>query len=786
MTSMEGTGSPRSTTIAYVLAAACTAVSIPGIVFEFLTRSTPVAVDFGSRDSTTVTAIVFMALPIVGALVAARRPDSSIGWLFIAIGATMAVWVLADGAAVYSLVTSPGAFGGGRWMAWVASWVWFPGWALTGLSFLVFPTGSLLSRRWRAEVVLILAVTAASVVVTAVAEGRFANYQFVDNPLGVLDLGVSPLTVKVMCSVALVVAGLPAVASLVVRRRRAGRDESQQITWVIWAASVSVFVILAFASLRGLGGRVGWLETWVLAVGVLVPISAGIAVLKYRLYGIDVVVNKTTVFGVLATFVTAVYVAVVVGVGALIDAPRQPTPGLSIIATAVVAVAFDPLRARARRIANRIVYGERATPYETLSALSASMATVVAADEMLPRVAEVVGHGVAARAAGVWLEFDGRLDLAAQWPLGPADATDRSVPVDDALLGSNGDETFFPLRHQGELLGAISVRMASGDHLDHVRQKLVVDLSRQAGLVVRNVRLINELRASRHRIVTAGDAERRRLERDLHDGAQQQLVALAINIGLAERLIDEDRESARRILEELEQDASAALANLRDLARGIYPPLLADQGLVGALEAQIAKSVLAVELQAEGVERYPQDIEVAVYFCCLEALQNVAKYARPTSVRIELAASQSHLSFAVVDDGEGFDVRASRGSGLQNMSDRVTALGGHLEVRSTPGGGTTVAGRLPTAPTGDLAGRNGSAEGPTATARDKSAEVERSIQLPDDPDNVAPEDPRPGKPPVVGERGGQYDVDVPSPPKAQHVSSPPPVSPPRDPTPPEE
>jgi signal transduction histidine kinase len=228
--------------------------------------------------------------------------------------------------------------------------------------------------------------------------------------------------------------------------------------------------------------------------------------------------------------------------------------------------------------------------------------------------------------------------------------------------------------------------------------QLVADVAAQAGPVLSNAGLISELRESRQRLVTAGDEARRRLERNLHDGAQQDLVALAIKLKLAGGVLGDDAKEARELLEELQADTANALQNLRDLARGIYPPLLADLGLVAALNAQAGKSPVPVTVRADGIGRFPQDTEAAVYFCCLEALQNTAKYARASAARITLSAADGALTFAVSDDGAGYDsARTPMGSGLRNMADRLAALGGRLEVRSAPGAGTTVTGRLPVA-----------------------------------------------------------------------------------------
>jgi signal transduction histidine kinase len=241
------------------------------------------------------------------------------------------------------------------------------------------------------------------------------------------------------------------------------------------------------------------------------------------------------------------------------------------------------------------------------------------------------------------------------------------------------------------------------DPLTVAEDKLITDLASQVGLVLRNVQLTEELRAnleqlkaSRQRLVTAQDGERRRIERNIHDGAQQQLVALAVQASMAERIAGKDPERERELLRSVQQGLQEALGDLRDLARGIYPPLLADQGLVAALEAQARRSAVPVDVTAEAIERYPQETEAAVYFCVLEALQNVAKYADATRATVRLHAPDHEIRFVVEDDGRGFDeATTSYGTGVQGMVDRLAALGGTLTLRSTPGHGTSIEGTLP-------------------------------------------------------------------------------------------
>jgi signal transduction histidine kinase len=403
---------------------------------------------------------------------------------------------------------------------------------------------------------------------------------------------------------------------------------------------------------------------------------------------------------VLAAFFTAVYVAVVVGIGTAIGSTHNAF--LTLLAAAVIALAFNPVRERARRFANRVVYGKRATPYEVLSEFAEHMAGTYSLEDVLPRMARILGEGTGARQARVWLRLGDHIRPAAGW--GEPGSDDRPLPaLDGELPDIEGASKVVAVRHEGDLLGALAVTKPPNDPLTAAEGKLVDDLAAQAGLVLRNVRLteelranLEELRASRQRIVAAQDETARRLERNIHDGAQQQLVALAVKLNLAGALVGTDSEKELVIIDQLKAELTDALENLRDLARGIYPPLLADQGLVAALQSQARKSPVPVRVDADGIGRLSKDIEAAVYFCTLEALQNVSKYARATQATVHLHREDGLIAFEVTDDGIGFDPRAKAyGTGMQGMADRLAALGGELKVTSAPGTGTVVEGRVP-------------------------------------------------------------------------------------------
>jgi signal transduction histidine kinase len=349
------------------------------------------------------------------------------------------------------------------------------------------------------------------------------------------------------------------------------------------------------------------------------------------------------------------------------------------------------------------MYGQRATPYQVLAGFAEDMAGQLDADAALDRMAAVLAGATGAVQAGVWVLVGAELRPQATWPhtsIPPA-----AVPLtDDAGLPAFGATRAVGVRHGGDLLGAITIAKPRQEPVSAAEDKLLAHLASQAALVLRNVRLtaelqatIEDLTASRRRLVKAQDAERHRIERNLHEGAQQQLVAFTVQLALLEDAAGVPAE-VRQLTGEMRAGLHAALDDLRALARGIYPPLLADQGFGAALRSQAGKAPLPVLVEADGVGRYPPDAEAATYFCILEAPQNVAKYARASQATVALSCQGGHLGFTVTDDGAGFDTsRVTHGTGLQGMADRLAALGGSFQLRSAPGQGTTVGGLLPVA-----------------------------------------------------------------------------------------
>jgi signal transduction histidine kinase len=653
---------------------------------------------FGEVVFAIIFPLFLLAYATVGALIASRQPGNAIGWIFLATGVLWALSGLAAGLATWA-GPDQSDVSWVRVLDWLGAWVFVPGiYAPAMFLLLLFPDGHPPSPRWKPVVWVGGLAAFGAALQAALVPGPMEDAVILrTNPYAV----GSPEMWDLVGSVSWILGVLGVVAATVALLRRLRRSSGQQRQQIKWLAYAGVIVVSIFV-LSGIGWTLGGedelLTTVVLPASVLlglllVPVAAGTAILRHRLYDIDIVINKTVVYGLLAAFITAVYVGLVVGIGTLVGS--RGNLFLSILATAIIAVGFQPVRERARRLANRLVYGKRATPYEVLSDFGERLASSYATEDVLPRLARVVGEGVGATRSRIWLRVGGELRRVGEWPAGSKDASSVELPP-GGLPSFEGEDRAFEVRHQGELLGAITVSMPPREGLTPGGEKLLRDLAGQAGLILRNVRLIEELRASRQRIVAAQDQERRRLERDIHDGAQQQLVALAVNLKLARTVSAKDPDRAGEILDRLQTEAQEAMENLRDLARGIYPPLLADKGLAAALESQARKAVVPVVVEPNGIGRYPQEAEAAAYFCVLEALQNVAKYAEATSVTVRLQEEPGGLTFVVQDDGRGFDpAKSPSGSGLQNMADRVEALGGSLDVASSPGMGTTVTGRLP-------------------------------------------------------------------------------------------
>jgi signal transduction histidine kinase len=502
--------------------------------------------------------------------------------------------------------------------------------------------------------------------------------------------------------------------------------------WLAWGATVAAIVAVVALGLHALVQWPADVGAVAAAATGLVPISliAGSSARLERT--IDPLLVSTISLAGLTALVVIVYVAIVLGLGRVPRESERTLLVLSMLAAGICALLYFPVHARTVALAKRIVYREQRAPDEAIRMFGTRQSRAIPLDELLLQLTESLRRTLALTSAEVWTVGSDALHVAAADPerrrptiaLGSAE---RDTLARGGVTGSAwakvwlpdliaGRETaqirVAPIVHSGELLGAIvAERPAETSSLSEEEDRTLIELARQVGLTLHNVRLdsalqasldevrrqAQELQASRGRIVAASDAARRSIERNLHDGAQQHLVALAVKVRLARQFADRDPERSKTILDELGGDVDDAIQVLRELAHGIYPPLLADKGLREALASAARRAAIPTTVDADGIGRYPPEKEAAVYFCCMEALQNAGKHAGPgASATITVREAAGGLVFDVRDDGAGFDVAGERlGAGFTNMNDRLGAVGGTLRVESTPGVGTRVAGAVP-------------------------------------------------------------------------------------------
>lgn len=614
----------------------------------------------------------YLAFAAVGGVIIHHRPRARIGWLLALAGFTQGVGVV-DAALQEQLASRPGWAAAEPWLVLTTAFTPVSSLLLV-LVMMTFPDGHLPSRRWRwalGAIGVMLALVVADLVFGTSPSAPGLPPSALANPAiaRVLD----PLTSYNFFALFLF---LPA-AALVARYRSGDAVIRMQIKWF----GVGVAALLVLAAAGGLAAGVlhsDALQTFLNSAGMIVfACGIGVAVVRHRLFDVDLVISRGLTYAALAVIATTVYVAVVVGAGAMVRGANGSNLVLSIAATVLVAVAFNPARVHLQGLANQLVYGKRQSPYESLSTFTRSLADAYDRREILDRMAESLAAGVGAQAATVNLDPGDGDHLRAAWP-------------DVSELPDLPPARTLDVVHHGQRLGSLSIWLAEGRELNSLEQGLLADLSVQAGLVLRNARLdvelerrLDELRASRRRLASAQDAERRRLERDLHDGAQHDLVAIRMKLALAEAQASTGAtEELASLLAAMKEETAVALENIRGLARGIHPPLLESQGLASALAAHVRRLPLPVAVSACS-ERFDADVEATVYYCCVEALQNVVKHSGARSAWVTLVVAERRLNFEIGDHGRGFDVRGAHpGIGLQNIADRMDALGGMASVES--------------------------------------------------------------------------------------------------------
>ena len=570
------------------------------------------------------------------------------------------------------------------------SWAWVPAFLLIlTLGLLLFPDGGPPSPRWRWVGWFSVAMMTLAVV-PLVWLARPSSTVPITDPI---ESGGTAGQIAGAAMLLVLVGVVASVAGLIVRYRRSSGVTRRQIRWIAWGGSFLAATLILSQIVEGPTGSGASVPGYLALVGLaLLILSFAVAITKYRLYDIDIVISRTMTYTVLAALITGVYALIVVGIGSLLGQGDQPDVVLSIAAIAFIAVTFEPVRLRVARWANRLVYGTRATPHEVLSQLTTQLSVSSDSDDTLANLARLVTKGTGASETVVWLRIGGRLRPEAADPHealnGLSDVTEDGLPRSDI-------STSVEVRHGDELLGALSITKPRHEPPSPADERLLEDVAAGAGLLLRNMRLnaelaqrAQEVRASRRRLIAAHDSERHRLERDLHDGAQQQVVALKVKLGLAKAIAEQEgaHELALAVAS-LADETQSAVDQMRELAHGIYPPLLEAEGLGAVMRAAARSAGIPVDLEISNMDRYSRQVEETAYFCMTEMIGE-AVMARATNAEVLIQGQNDGMTFKIT-----YDVAAHR-LDTTTLADRIDAAEGTLKSDSTSEG-TTVTVRLP-------------------------------------------------------------------------------------------
>jgi signal transduction histidine kinase len=629
----------------------------------------------------------------LGALVVVRGDSRRYGWLLLAMGASAGVIGFAAEYSVYAAlagVVLPFTTAAG-WVQdlWMVTW-WLGFLLLPAL----FPDGRVASSRWRRPVQLTAAAWAALIVVFMLAERPLTN-AFLEigdppaNPTGLF--AVPDMAINVFWLVVTLASVVVGIGSVVTRWRTARGELRQQVKWVLYAFGVVLAVVTADlinrAMVSGTGVDLGL--TWpisLLAALTMIGLSValGLAVLRFRLYDVDLVINRTIVYGLLTATIVVTYVLVVVGVGSWLPVDDLL---LSLVATGIVAVAFAPLRELLQRGVNRLMFGHRDDPYTVLSELGRLLSRSGAPDVALRTLAETVATTLKLPGVAIELEQDGAWQTRATHGEVP-DADTRRVVV--------------PLHHQGEVVGRLVVAPRSPrEPLSTADRRLLEDIAHQAGALARTVRLTLALQRSREALVLTREEERRRIRRDLHDGLGPSLASQTFRLDAVLEQLQDGPTAAADLIAAVKQHNQQLVADIRRLVHELRPPALDNLGLAGALRAyagQLARdSRLTIDLETapDPLPTLPAAVEVAAYQIVREAITNVVRHAEATRCTATLQATGASMVIQVIDDGIGLQRATTTGVGLTSMRERAEELGGSFEVAPAHPTGAQVSATLP-------------------------------------------------------------------------------------------
>jgi signal transduction histidine kinase len=624
--------------------------------------------------------LVVPSLVVGGVVLLLRRPGHPIGELLVLTGT--AAFVLPQ--IVESLTLEVFERSGAQ--AWMWAPVWFSrtlvnaGVVLATTLIVLLPDGRFRyprERRFIAGVWIVVVFPTLVVLANefvATSEFSFPGLSAIRSGLFIESLQpYGPIFDSLNALVPLVFLG--AIALLVMRYHSAATRERKQIRWVLFAGVVVILFGMVPSILADLGvfprpEDRSTVQTVLATLSiVLLPASIVVAVMEPHWIDVDIVIRRSVVYGALSLVILVVYIAIAASVGVAAGAGLGLSVEVAVVLTVVIAILFQPARHRIQALADRWVFGARPTKYEAVTDFGVTIEQATEPTELLPRLVETIKRAVRLTWVTVSLDDGSRAESGVV----------TGEPVLRVPLGA-GDEQF------GEIVCGPKSEGRVGDE----EIQLVRTLAGQLALAVRNARLAG-------RIVNAAESERRRIERNIHDGAQQELVALVARLGLARSAAAQGGLSPD-VIDEMRLEAQQILSELRELAQGIHPSVLSDGGILEAVEDRCARLPLEVTLEtSEGLRarRFGDNIEGAAYFFVTESLANVLKHANATHATISLTFDDGRLLLGVADDGRGFDPDTTPDGGLAGLRDRIRALGGTVTIASRPGRGTRVTASLP-------------------------------------------------------------------------------------------
>ncbi len=728
--------------LAWSLWVACLVLSALALLFDFLHAGDVASYPWQTLKNyrilypiyAVLTGILSLVYPTIGALIVSGLPRNPIGWMFCGVGLLYQLHHFALSYSNYA-VAEDFALPWGEYAAWFSVWVGFAGLILAFVFLmLLFPDGRLPSSRWWIVALAVVLGTALTALADGFYPGLMLTHGYVENPLGAMGMVGQELTTygslaasKLLASALLLVSTLAALFSPVGRLRRASGDARQQLKWFLYAAvpavaGLSAFLIEVMISNYTMNSMFGmmtsfsmfeWFDVFsgfdVSATGIftatsyvpafallLLAVFACVAILRYKLYDIDLLINRTLVYGALSACVIGAYVFAVVALGAIFQV--RGNLAVSLVATGLVAVLFQPLRSRFQRAVNRLMYGDRDDPSTVTSRLGRRIEATLAPEAVLPTVVETIAQALKLPYAAILLKEGEGFRSAAAY------GSPQAEP--EAL----------PLVYQREEIGRLVISpRAPGEQFSAADRTLLEDLARQAEVAVHAVRLTADLQNSRERLVSTREEERRRLRRDLHDGIGPTLTGLALQLNAVRKLVRSKPEDAEESLARIEQRTEETITEMRRLIYGLRPPALDDLGLIPSIYQQ-AQNQGMVELSTgtetderlehrtvfsmnapEKLPPLPAAVEVACYRIVHEALTNVARHAhaRTCLVRLLVDRGSGVLEVEITDDGVGISGGRVAGVGLSSMRERAEELGGMLAVERGAEGGTLVLARLP-------------------------------------------------------------------------------------------